>query len=161
MSSRVPYAPLTAELERFQEQVRGLAMAMVRGIVREEFRRRIDQIKASLDAPAPSQRRTRRKGPRLPTAEPARVDLETASTPQLPVTSDPKRRWTRDSIIEELASWLASGTTIDASFVKRHGPRGLVAASKREFGRFDAALNVASLRVASLYPDKPATPAQH
>ena len=44
---------------------------------------------------------------------------------------------------------------IDASFVKRHGPPGLVAAAVREFGRFDAALNVASLQIARLYPDGP------
>ncbi|MEO8843186.1 MAG: hypothetical protein ABI704_16545 [Kofleriaceae bacterium] len=38
--------------------------------------------------------------------------------PPLPPTiagSDEKRRRTRDAIINELATWLASGTTIDAS----------------------------------------------
>jgi hypothetical protein len=62
-------------------------------------------------------------------------------------------RWTREAIIEELSSWILSGTAIDASFVKRHGPPGLVPAALRVFGRFDAALNVASLHVAKLYPD--------
>jgi hypothetical protein len=64
-------------------------------------------------------------------------------------------RWTREAIINELASWMLSGTAIDASFLKRHGPPGLVPATLRVFGRFDAALNVAGLHVARLYPDGP------
>lgn len=64
-------------------------------------------------------------------------------------------RWTRESIITELASFLVSGTVIDASFIERYGPPGLVAATRRVFGRFDAALNVAGLHVAKLYPDGP------
>ena len=64
-------------------------------------------------------------------------------------------RWTREAIINELASWMLSGTAIDASFVKRHGPPGLVPAALRVFGRFDAALNVAGLHVARLYPAGP------
>jgi hypothetical protein len=63
--------------------------------------------------------------------------------------------WTREAIIEELASWMASGTSIDAAFVARHGPPGLVAATRRIFGRFDAALNVAGLHFSKLYPDGP------
>jgi hypothetical protein len=58
-------------------------------------------------------------------------------------------------VIGELASWMASGTEIDASFVTRHGPPGLVAATRRIFGRFEAALNVAGLHVSKLYPDGP------
>ncbi|HEX3763877.1 MAG TPA: hypothetical protein VHW23_34515, partial [Kofleriaceae bacterium] len=70
---------------------------------------------------------------------------------------DGRRRspWTREAIIEELASWMASGTAIDAAFVARHGPPGLVAATRRIFGRFDAALNVAGLHFSKLYPDGP------
>jgi hypothetical protein len=64
-------------------------------------------------------------------------------------------RWTRETIISELATWMLSGTVIDAPFVKRHGPPGLVAATVRIFGRFDAALNVAGLHVAKLYPEGP------
>jgi hypothetical protein len=48
---------------------------------------------------------------------------------------------------------LVGGTTIDAAFVTRHGPAGLVAAARKVFGRFDAALNVASLHVSKMYPD--------
>jgi hypothetical protein len=54
---------------------------------------------------------------------------------------------------------MSSGTVIDAPFVTRHGPPGLVAATRRVFGRFEAALNVAGLHVSKLYPDGP--PGQH
>jgi hypothetical protein len=64
-------------------------------------------------------------------------------------------RWTRETITHELATWLLSGTALDAQFMARHGPRGLVAAARRVFGRFDAALNVAALHNARLYPDGP------
>jgi len=63
--------------------------------------------------------------------------------------------WTREAIVNELATWMLSGTSIDATFVTRHGPPGLVAASRRIFGRFDAALNVAALHLSRLYPDGP------
>ncbi|TMQ10500.1 MAG: hypothetical protein E6J90_32015 [Deltaproteobacteria bacterium] len=66
-----------------------------------------------------------------------------------------RARWTRESIIVELATWLLAGTAIDAQFLARHGPRGLMAAARRVFGRFEAALNVAALHNAKLYPDGP------
>lgn len=74
---------------------------------------------------------------------------------QSAVFSGKRRQWTRESITEELANWLVSGNSTDASFVTRHGPPGLAAAARRVFGRFDAALNVAGLHVAKLYPDGP------
>jgi hypothetical protein len=77
------------------------------------------------------------------------------SSPE-PATRGRKRvSWTREAIIKELASWMSSGTAIDATFVTRHGPPGLVAATRRVFGRFEAALNVAGLHVSKLYPDGP------
>jgi hypothetical protein len=74
-----------------------------------------------------------------------------------PVSPGSRKRvpWTRDSIVSELATWMLSGTAIDAQFMTRHGPRGLVAAIRRIFGRFDAAMNVAALHVSKLYPDGP------
>ena len=78
-----------------------------------------------------------------------------AGLPSSVVGAGKRRRWTREDIIEELARWMVSGTVIDAQFVTRHGPPGLVAAARRIFGRFDAALNVASLHVTTLYPDGP------
>jgi hypothetical protein len=65
--------------------------------------------------------------------------------------------WTREAIIDELAGWILSGTVVDAAFVTRHGPKGLVAATRRLFGRFEAAMNVAGLHVSKLYPDGPPT----
>jgi hypothetical protein len=84
---------------------------------------------------------------------------EAANAEQAPppsaIETGKRRRWTRESIIEELARWMVTGTVIDARFATRHGPPGLVAAARRIFGRFDAALNVASLHVTKLYPDGP------
>jgi hypothetical protein len=50
--------------------------------------------------------------------------------------------------------------SLDASFLTRRGQAQLVAAARRIFGRFDAALNVANLHLASLYPDGPPTKRQ-
>jgi hypothetical protein len=88
--------------------------------------------------------------------EPAAV--KTREQPPDPPAGGRKRvPWTREAIINELASWMLSGTAIDATFVTRHGPPGLVAATRRVFGRFEAALNVAGLHVSKLYPDGPPT----
>jgi hypothetical protein len=75
--------------------------------------------------------------------------------PGRPAIGRARMRWTRDSIISELATWMLSGTVIDAQFMTRHGPKGLVAASRRVFGRFEAALNLAALHNAKLYPEGP------
>lgn len=75
--------------------------------------------------------------------------------PGLPAGGRGRVRWTRDSIVSELATWMLSGTVIDAQFMTRHGPKGLVAAIRRVFGRFEAALNVAALHNAKLYPEGP------
>lgn len=75
--------------------------------------------------------------------------------PGLPAGGRGRARWTRDTIISELATWMLSGTAIDAQFMTRHGPKGLVAAIRRVFGRFDAALNLAALHNSKLYPEGP------
>ncbi|HEY4244526.1 MAG TPA: hypothetical protein VGM88_32150 [Kofleriaceae bacterium] len=77
--------------------------------------------------------------------------------PEPTATKSGRLRWTRETIVEALASWLLSRASTEASFVTRHGPRGLVAASKRIFGRFDAALNHANLLLSARYPDGPPT----
>jgi hypothetical protein len=48
---------------------------------------------------------------------------------------------------------MISVPTVDAQFMKRHGPRGFVSATLKVFGRFDAALNVAALQLSKLYPN--------
>lgn len=72
-------------------------------------------------------------------------------------TAEPAKRvqWTRESIINELATWVSSGTAIDAAFMARHGPRGLVAAARKIFGRFEAAMNVTALHLSKMQPDGP------
>lgn len=92
-----------------------------------------------------------------PKAEPEVMREETSPVPaaaQGPQPGDGKRKkWTRESVIEELASWMIGKAVLDASYVTRHGPPGLAAAARRIFGRFDAALNVASLHFAKMYPE--------
>jgi hypothetical protein len=83
----------------------------------------------------------------------------TAATHQSSLLAGRRGRihWTRENIVSELAASLLGGTAIDAAFMTRHGPKGLVAAARRVFGRFDAALNVAALHNAKLYPEGPPT----
>jgi hypothetical protein len=91
--------------------------------------------------------------PAEPQPAPAAAPPEQPPTPPAGVPKRPK--WTRETITSELATWILSGTTIDAQFMTRHGPPGLVAAIRRVFGRFEAALNVAALHVSKLYPEGP------
>lgn len=156
MASRSNQAQLTQEVVRFGESVRATAIAIARTIFRQELLNRLDDLKRSVIAPKSSRRVRRTPKPNAP---------RPTTTPTVDATSPPrgdqktrgKRAWTRDAIITELAMWMVSGTTIDAAFVTRHGPPGLVAATRKVFGRFDAALNVASLRVSKMYPDGPPT----
>lgn len=90
-----------------------------------------------------------------PAAAVAPATVTPGPSPGLPAAGRGRARWTRDTIISELATWLLSGTAIDAQFMTRHGPKGLVAAIRRVFGRFDAALNLAALHNSRLYPDGP------
>jgi len=63
--------------------------------------------------------------------------------------------WSRETIVDELATWVSKGTVVDASFLTRHGPPGLVAATKRIFGRFEAAMNVVALQQSKRDSDGP------
>ncbi|HEY0251640.1 MAG TPA: hypothetical protein VGC41_08940 [Kofleriaceae bacterium] len=138
MSRLVGHPALVTAIARFEEEVRQLAMKIVRSVVVAELEARLAVLRTHDREPEPPTPRAAKPAP----PEPA------------PVSAPAKiQKWTRDTIADELAKWLVSGTEVDASFVKRHGPPGLVAASKREFGRFEAAMNVAALRVAVLYPD--------
>jgi len=151
-------AALTGEVARFQAEIRRLALAAARAIVQQELDRRQSRLSAG------ARRRTAlAPEPTKPRELPAPTDpiVAAESGPREPAAAPPsadgrkRLAWTREAIIQELASWMASGTAIDAAFVARHGPRGLVAATRRIFGRFDAALNVAGLHFAKLYPDGP------
>jgi hypothetical protein len=161
---------LTDEVARFQAEVQRLALAAAQAILREEIDRRLAKVKpAQPRAPKPA-RSDAAAGAGAGTAAvvPAAAMPEAAApAAALPATEPPREQtpgkpagrkrvpWTREAIIEELASWMMGGTAIDATFVTRHGPPGLVAATRRIFGRFDAALNVAGLHVSRLYPDGP------
>jgi hypothetical protein len=46
-------------------------------------------------------------------------------------------------------------TTIDAAFMARHGPRGLVAAARKIFGRFEAAMNLTALHLSKVSAENP------
>jgi hypothetical protein len=116
------------------------------------------QLQLGLTAPPPPPAST------VEPAEPAAPAATEASAAPAPAGGPPgpsalhtgkRRKWTRESIIEELARWLVNGSSVDASFLTRNGPPGLAAAARRIFGRFDAALNVAGLHVTKLYPDGP------
>jgi hypothetical protein len=162
-------AALTDEVARFQAEIQRLALAAAHAIIRQELDRKLAK-------PKPARARARNPGrsdtAAVLAAPPVDVPVAVvpepaAAAPAAPAAETPREQppdrptgrkrvpWTREAIINELATWMLSGTAIDATFVTRHGPPGLVAATRRIFGRFDAALNVAGLHVSKLYPDGP------
>jgi len=174
---------LTDEVARFQTEVRRLALAVVSEILKQELDRKRAKLPAARKPAKPPAARKRAKLPTArqrakppappdtaaPPPEQLSLDLD-APAPKAPREQPPdpppppppppaggKKRvpWTRETIVSELATWMLSGTAIDATFVARHGPPGLVAATRRVFGRFEAALNVAALHISKLYPDGP------
>jgi hypothetical protein len=167
---------LTDVVARFQAAVRELALATVQAVIKQELERKLEiERKTAKRAPARSRGRVSRTdsaptkprdsapatGEQLTLAIGAPTDAPAAApaptTPPATTATGTRKRvpWTREAIINELATWMLSGTAIDATFVRRYGPPGLVAAARRVFGRFDAALNVAGLHVSKLYPDGP------
>ncbi len=166
-----PRAALTDEVARFQAEIRRLALAAAHEILRQELDRRLARLaaparrRALLTQPEPARPSEPPREVTPVAREPAAAQVAVSGPGPAPGNGPGNGRadarggkrsaWTREAIIEELASWMASGTAIDAAFVARHGPPGLVAATRRIFGRFDAALNVAGLHFSKLYPDGP------
>lgn len=173
---------LAEEIDRFQADIRRLAFEAVRELIKLELQRRsakspsARQRAAAPKPPAAKPRRSSRtasppapipappaalEAAPAPAPPPAAAAPPPSPAPTTPAPGEPaatgRKRvpWTREAIINELATWMLSGTAIDATFVSRHGPPGLVAATRRVFGRFEAALNVAALHVSKLYPDGP------
>jgi hypothetical protein len=194
-------AAVDEELARFEEEVRTLAYAIARAVLREELESKPLQLvlkplpattgrqaKRLADepdepiAPRAEPKATRRKRaeladeaePAAPEAVPqlelqlanagAASDAAAAAPPPAPAAPAPQPRapegqkrvqWTRESIINELATWVSSGTAIDAAFMARHGPRGLVAAARKIFGRFEAAMNLTALHLSKVSAENP------
>lgn len=138
---------LDDEVARFEQDVRRLALEIVRAVFSEELARR----QAEAAEPAPRRRGRPRRDVAAAAAAPAITLAEAPAAPK-------KRGWTREMVIDELATWLLSGTAVEAAFVQRHGRPGLVAGAKRLFGRFDAALNAANLHLAQRAPDETPSP---
>lgn len=148
---------------RFDVALRELAIELARTVIANELSRRIPPNRRRRPAVTRPKVRAKRGMNEAPaTAAPASVEppLETtndrssvATTELLipeamPAQDSPRRRWTREQVVSELGAWLLAGQPVEAAFVKRHGPKGLVAAATKFFGRFDAALNTANLAIA-------------
>lgn len=133
-------------VRQFEATLQRMALRMVESSLRLELERRGKRLNARARK-APSERAA-------PTRELSQPVVPSPTVHETsPVRAGRKTTWTRDAITEQLMTFLMGGTAIDAAFISRHGPRGLVAAAKKEFGRFEAAMNVASLRVSQLHPD--------
>lgn len=137
-SNRRPVPAMDEAIEAFEQGVGALAMDIVRAVLQQEYEQR---LAAGEGQPAED------------VVEPAPVE----ETPEVapPPPSNKRQVWTRESVIEELATWLLTSPSVEASFITRHGRRGLVGNAKKIFGRFDAALNAANLRIAQKYPEGP------
>lgn len=138
--------------------MRETALAIVRDVFALELARRTEQLTADDDRDDDDDDRDDDDDD-AHEGEPAAASREAAGDRDAaPASTGPaprRRGWTREQVIDELATWLLSGTAVEASFVRRHGQPGLAAAAKRLFGRFDAALNAANLALAQRYPDGP------
>jgi len=146
MRSESTHDAINDRVRQFAASLQRMALGMVEAILREELERleqglNVRPRKASPKRAAPKSARQQAKPP-APAAREA-----------LPIRAGRKPTWTREAIIEQLVMFLVGKTAVDAAFISRHGPRGLVAAARKTFGRFEAAMNVASLRVSQMYPD--------
>lgn len=138
---------LDDRVDHFTNALAELAREIVRGVLATELKHRWRAAAAG-----PTRARARNAKP-APTARAAR--RESATEPLRASRNgvqEGHRRWTRDAVLDELSTWLLGGTS-DPAFIARHGRKGLATAAKRIFGRIDAALNAANLRIAKQYPD--------
>jgi hypothetical protein len=151
------HAALHDEFARFQAEIRRIALDAARALVNDELERRRSRLRGRPGSAVATRTAPPVAGPSESAPPAPAPSAAAAPPPPLPTPGERKGRitWTRESVISELASWMTSGTSIDAAFITRYGPPGLVAATRRIFGRFDAALNVAGLHLSKLYPDGP------
>lgn len=162
MARRWRSARSTDDVPQFESKVRAVAHAIVHQVLVAEVARR----QAATTRPRGDASRKRRTEPTISATIVAEASLalaverpnaaREAATALAPAASpsengaDGRRRprWTRESVIDELSTWLRGRHMVEAAFLLRHGPPGLVANAKRIFGRFDAALNAANLHIA-------------
>lgn len=143
MSAKVRKRLLEQTVERFEAQLRQVVAELAQGILEAEFAR-MSMASTPAKIATPKRRRAR-------SAATSRGKTSSAPAPSIqPVDhATAEGAWTRESIVQELGRWLTTSRNLDAAFLRRHGPRGLVDAAKRNFGRFDAALNAANLAIAA------------
>jgi hypothetical protein len=154
----MPHDKVEELISRFARDIE----ALVRTQVRAEITRALEACFAeqASRARAPGEgTRPRRRAPAAvledkPVA-PAAPPVEVAAA--APDSPGKRRGWTREAVVAELATWLLTGTVIEASFLTKHGKPGLVAAARKHFGRFDAALNAANVHLAHKHPEGPPT----
>ena len=172
MSRESSRAALADEVQRFELDLRRMTIELVRAVFATELERRTKP-----KAARPKTARRRRQPARRARSRPQSVTTKT-SLPSIAVVAHPTQaepvgvvpsigeaktamdqieeqvrtadtpRWTRESVVESLGAWLFSGEPAEAAFIRRHGPKGLVPAATKFFGRFDAALNTANLAIA-------------
>ena len=152
-------------MKQFEGEIRALAYELVRGVLAAELMRRAPPAAARWPAKRPiraaakpvesSGAQAAKPETDAALARPAKRPVDVAQVvAESSIYANGKRRtWTRERVINELARWLMAGGAIEAAFVARHGPPGLVAGAKRLFGRFDAALDAAILHLARQHPD--------
>ncbi|MCE9576704.1 MAG: hypothetical protein K8W52_26395 [Deltaproteobacteria bacterium] len=136
---------LAACVGDFSAELEQLAWAIAREVVAIELSHRAPA------APLPKPRRA--KAAPAPAIEAPPIEV-VEPPPAEPVAAPRGRRpWTRERVIEELARWLIELPGLDAPSLRRRKQGALVDAARREFGRFEAALNASNLALAQKYPD--------
>jgi hypothetical protein len=167
-------AALSDRISRFETDLRDAVWELALSVLQKEYVRRATaaapQSRKAKPARGAAARRSRpvaRSAPRVKAVVEA-PDIQPPAPAPAPVaspvddaadTTAPARKgrpaWTKERVVEELGNWIIQDPVIDAATLTRRNQSALVAAARRLFGRFDAALNAANLHLAELYPDGP------
>lgn len=156
--------PMITELDGFEARIRDLAHEIVARVFAAELQRRAAAGTLTRGARDPgddgddADRAGAADAGDADDAAGARdqADADAPASPSPTRTADapPGRgQWTRDLVVKELATWLLGGNPVEASYLIRHRQRALVVNAKKFFGRFEAALNAANLKLAQDYPE--------
>lgn len=169
MSRSLGSAALSDRISQFETDLRDAVWELALSVLHKEYVRRassaapVQTRKAKRGRGAAARRtrpvaRTEARATAVVEAAPVEVvTVETAPVEATPAAPAKKGRpaWTKERVVEELGNWLIQDPVIDAATLTRRNQSALVAAARRLFGRFDAALNAANLHLAELYPDGP------